>query len=175
MDLFRCAFAFALALALVLGAGSQASADAIMTFEGACPPGTEKGIAHHAEACIPRTCTSDSDCGSGASCQELCVCRAPREFRGEGRIVYDEPVTRVVEVGFCDAAGACPEGERGTRRQCEPDEDTPAWNRAGHSWSGQPHPDSGLCAAGGAREAGGTALALLGAGGLLAWRRRRRT
>lgn len=126
-------------LALLVLAPAAARADAIMPFDGACFPGARRGISNHAEACIPIECQSDADCGDGARCQTLCTCRAEREFRGEGRVIYPEPVTRVVEVGFCDPDGRCAEGDRSDRRQCEPVDDTPAFDRASHRWTGQPH------------------------------------
>lgn len=126
-------------LALVLLAPASASADAIMPFDGDCFPGSRRGISNHAEACIPIVCESDGECGEGARCRTLCTCSAEREFRSNGRIVYPEPVRRVVEIGFCDAAGACAEGTVGSRRQCEPTADTPAFDRAAHRWTGQTH------------------------------------
>lgn len=128
-----------LLFALLLVLPAAARADAIMPFDGACFPGSRRGISNHAEACIPLECQADADCGEGARCQTLCTCRAEREFRGEGRVIYPEPVTRVVEIGFCDAAGACAEGEVSERRQCEPTADTPAFDRGTHRWTGQPH------------------------------------
>jgi hypothetical protein len=120
-----------------------AHADAIIPFEGECPPGSAIGISNHAEACIPKQCESDGDCGSGATCVTLCVCRAEREFTSDGRVVYPEPVRRVVEIGLCAADGTCVEGDVSSRKQCEPEDDTPAWDRASHRWTAQPHRSTG--------------------------------
>jgi MYXO-CTERM domain-containing protein len=49
-----------------------------------------------------------------------------------------------VEIGFCDTAGACAEGTVGSRRQCEPIADTPAFDRATHRWTGRTHEGRGL-------------------------------
>ncbi len=131
-------------LALVLLAPASASADAIMPFDGECFPGSRRGISNHAEACIPIVCESDGDCGEGARCQTLCTCSAERQFQSDGRIVYPEPVTRVVEIGFCDAAGACAEGTVGSRKQCEPTASTPAFDGSTHRWTGRTHEGGGL-------------------------------
>lgn len=128
-----------LLVALLLLAPATASADAIMRFDGECFPGSRRGIEHHSEACIPIACQGDGECGDGARCETLCVCRAEREFRSNGRVVYPEPRRMVVEVGLCDASGACAEGDVSSRRQCEPTEDTPAFDRRMHRWTRQPH------------------------------------
>lgn len=136
---------------LVLGVASVASADAIMPYEGECPPGLEKQIVSHSEACVPIDCTSGTSCPSGSSCQTLCVCRADREFTSDGRVIYSEPQHRVVEVGFCDDSGACAEGEVAERRECEPDGATDSFDPAEHRWTRAPyHGGCGGCASAGA-------------------------
>jgi len=138
-----------LVLLILLTVPAYASADAIMPFEGECFPGSRRGMSNHAEACIPIVCEQDAACGEGASCVTLCVCRAEREFTSNGRVVYDEPRREVVEVGLCDEQGACAEGDTAERRQCEPNLDTPAFDRDAHRWTGQSHPSgagvSGAC------------------------------
>jgi uncharacterized protein (TIGR03382 family) len=157
---------------LLLALPTFAHADAIMPFDGECPPGSEIGISNHAEACIPKQCESDGDCGSGASCATLCVCRAEREFTSDGRVVYPEPVRRVVEVSLCSDDGACAEGDVASRKQCEPDDDTPAWDRASHRWTAQPHRATGCagCDASGTGAGGALALCAL----IALWLRGRR-
>ncbi|MCB9598727.1 MAG: hypothetical protein H6719_38785 [Sandaracinaceae bacterium] len=54
-------------------------------------------------------------------------------------MVYAEPRREVVEIGLCNAQGACAEGDVSERRQCEPIEDSTAFDRARHRWTGQPH------------------------------------
>lgn len=132
----------ALIVLLLILPAAVAQADAIMPFDGECPPGLRVGVRNHSEACIPRTCVADTDCGAGASCVTLCTCRAPREFRSRGRRLLPEPVTEVVEVGLCDASGACDEGEVAERKQCEPDAATPAFDPRRHVWTGESHPTS---------------------------------
>ncbi|MBX3268778.1 MAG: hypothetical protein KF729_00870 [Sandaracinaceae bacterium] len=172
-----------------------ARADAIMPFDGECFPGSRRGISGHAEACIPIACASDAECGDGARCATLCVCRAEREVQ-EHRF-EPEPVRRVVEIGLCDGSGGCAEGEVASRRQCEPVEDTPAFDRTSRRWTAVSHPggagarrdgtggapregpgaNGGSCAgcAVPARQGGGPlALGFAGAVGLVARRRSRR-
>lgn len=160
-----------LALAALLLVPASASADAIIPFEGDCPPGSDKGIIGHAEGCIPRQCESDGDCGMGASCQRLCVCRAEREVHGNGRVFYDEPRMIEVEVGVCDGSGACAEGEASHRSQCEPDSETPAFDPRTHRWTGQPH--EGGCAGCAVPRGAGPASVVPGSLALLLWLRRR--
>jgi len=154
-----------------------ASADAVMPFDGECFPGSRRGVHNHSEACIPIACESDGDCGDDAHCETLCVCRAERTFTNDGRVVFDEPRTEVVEIGLCDAQGACREGDVAERRQCEPDEDTPAFDRERHRWTRESHVATGSCASC-AVPAGapvGTPMAALVAVlALLGWRRTRR-
>lgn len=145
-------------LALFLSlAPAAASADVIMPFDGECFPGSQRGIQQHRRACIPLECEADVDCGEGAACETLCTCRAPRTSRSNGRIVYEEPRTEVVEVGFCDRSGGCAEGAVSSRRQCEPVDPTPAYDRERHRWTGESHvpsesaqgqtsPSGGACA-----------------------------
>jgi len=156
-------------LVLVALAPSTAFADAIMPFEGECPPGTRRGISGHAESCIPIVCTSDAQCGSDAECVTLCICMAPRPDYGSGRVEVVDPPIVDTEIGFCTPAGGCAEGRADERRQCEPESSTPAF--ANHRWTGESHSNSGCHAApdaGHASPAAGFALVLL----LLATRRR---
>ncbi len=139
---------------LLLGLASSARADAIVPFEGECPPGLQRAIVGHAEACAPIGCEDDRACGPGASCQSLCVCRAEREFTSDGRVMYPQPIRRVVEVGLCDAAGRCAEGDVAHRKQCEPNDATAAFDRARHAWTGRPYEPSGCSIALGSRSSG---------------------
>lgn len=164
-------------LVCALAAAPVASADAITLYDGECFPGSRMGVSNHSGACIPIACQSDADCGDGAHCEALCVCRAERTFEYDGRVMLDEPVTRVVEVGLCDAQGACAEGDVAERRQCEPDEDTPAFDREQHRWTGEPHVASGSCASCSVPSdapLGTPAVGLIALLGLLGWRLSRR-
>jgi MYXO-CTERM domain-containing protein len=100
------------------------------------------------------------------------VCRAEREITGDGRVIYAEPQRRVVQIGVCDASGACAEGEVAERRQCEPNGETEAFNPSDHRWTGAPYRGGcGGCASAGARR--DVPLGLLAAVALFAWTRRR--
>jgi uncharacterized protein (TIGR03382 family) len=151
----------AMQLLLVLLVPALAYADAIMPFEGECPPGSEIGVSNHSEACIPKRCEDDGACGAGATCVTLCTCRAEREFTSDGRIVYPEPVRREVEVSLCSPEGACAEGTVSSRKQCEPEDDTPAWDRAAHRWTAQPHRSTGCAGCDASGGGAGLALAFL--------------
>lgn len=129
----------------ILLLASTARADAISPFDGECPPGSQKGVVSHSEACIPLACQSDAQCGAGASCQTICVCNAERELTSDGRVVYPEPIRRVVEVGPCDVRGQCVEGEAAQRKQCEPNEATDAFDRMSHRWTGRPYVHASGC------------------------------
>lgn len=161
----------ALLVFLMMAWPAAVRADAIMPFEGECPPGTERGIQNHSEACIPMACEDDGDCGSGASCVTYCVCMADREFTNDGRVVYAEPRIMNVQVGLCRDGRECAEGEATDRRQCEPDDETPAFDSAGHRWTGEPHPNAGCAGCAIPRSRGAVPLSLLGLA-LLLWRRR---
>ena len=152
-----------LAVIAALAIPAAAEADVILPFVGDCPPGARLGIASHAEACIPQTCTEDVDCDDGAFCQTLCTCMAEREVRDNGRLVLPEPMLVVMEVGLCDAAGECAEGTVSQRRQCEPVEQTPAFDRSSHRWTGEPHPQSSClgCATSSQRGGVGALLAVM--------------
>src|SRR5690349_24619596 len=98
----------AVVVAMLVGAApASPAADSIDPFPGDCPPGLERGIAGHAEACIPRVCRGNADCGSDATCVSLCTCRAYRAV-SEGRLAGTVP--RELEIGFCAADGTCSEG-----------------------------------------------------------------
>lgn len=137
-------FTLALRLAFTLALSSMtitsiARADAIMPFEGDCPPGLDRAIASHSEVCRPRACTSDAQCGSGAACREIAECWAPRPFSpSDGREENDE-VMRDQVIGLCAAGNACAEGHCETRRQCEPTERTDAWDPAARRWTAEPY------------------------------------
>ena len=157
---------------LVFGVASVASADAIMPYEGECPPGLEKQIVHHSETCVPIDCGSGRSCPSGSSCETLCVCRAEQEFTSDGRVIYAEPQRRIVEIGLCDASGHCAEGDVGERRQCEPSGETAAFDPAGHRWTRTPYRGGcGGCASAGAPR--GAPLGFLAAVAMIAIVRRR--
>lgn len=145
-----------------------ARADAIMPYDGACPPGLELGISGHAEACIPRVCTSDAQCGSGAACRALHECWAEREVPHQ-RLAGTE--RRTIVVGACDAQRRCADADATcrTRRRCEPTESTPAWDPATRRWTGVSHPAGGCSVA---RSGGAAPLAFLIAGALVLLRRR---
>jgi MYXO-CTERM domain-containing protein len=137
-----------LAVALfVIAVPTIANADAIVPFEGECPPGLVRGMADHAEGCFPRACTSDAECGAGAACREIRECWAPREHWG-GRVRLEQPEMRDTMVGLCARDGTCAEGQCRARRQCEPTAPTPAWSPEQRRWTGQPHPPRGLCSVG---------------------------
>ncbi|UJR82385.1 hypothetical protein [Sandaracinus amylolyticus] len=148
-----------------------AHADAIMPFDGECPPGLREGISGHAEACIPIACSSDAECGSDAACRDVHECFAPREFTSDGRVVYETPVVRDVVVGACRADRTCAEGECRSRRQCEPTDDTPAWDPRMRRWTGETHRGSTCSVAHGGGSS--TWIALVGLVALVTLRARR--
>jgi MYXO-CTERM domain-containing protein len=158
-------------LLAVVMAPTPALADAIAPFDGECPPGLVEGIEGHAEACIPRSCVRDEECGGGAVCRDVPECWAPREWWG-GRVRLETPEMRDTVIGACRADGTCEEGRCVTRRQCEPSGSTPAWDPAVRRWTGQPHPRSACSVGHGGPRPG--ALALLGLALALARLRRRR-
>ncbi|MGE0787713.1 MAG: hypothetical protein AB7S26_18705 [Sandaracinaceae bacterium] len=150
-----------------------ACADAIEPFDGECPPGTDRGIEHHSEACIPRSCEDDGACGSGASCNTLCTCRAMRTLHSDGRVAYDPPREMEVEIALCRPDGTCADGQVASRKQCEPDDETPAFDRERHRWTRVSHPGgcAGCAVPRGSRGgAGVVGLALA----VALWRARRR-
>ncbi|WP_157068925.1 MYXO-CTERM sorting domain-containing protein [Sandaracinus amylolyticus] len=136
-----------LALVIAIAWTDVARADAIIPFEGECPPGLRIGVSGHAESCVPIACSSDAECGRGAACREVHECFAPRRFTSDGRVIYDTPVMREVVVGSCGGDRTCAEGECRTRRQCEPTDDTPAWDPRMRRWTGETH-RSGTCSVG---------------------------
>jgi hypothetical protein len=134
-------------VALLCLAPALARADSIEPFEGECPPGSGRGLRHHAEVCIPTACGGDRDCGEGARCVPVFECWADRPEES-GREVPATPRLVPTVVATCDADRRCAEGDCRERRQCEPTDDTPAWNRAEHRWTGRPH-EGGGCSVGG--------------------------
>jgi hypothetical protein len=134
-----------------------ASADEIPPFEGECPPGSGRGIRDHAEACVPSACAGDGDCGEGARCVAVFECWAERAEE-EAPVVRPTPRLVPMVVGACDAERRCAEGACRERRQCEPSADTPAWDRAAHRWTGEPHVGPSGCSAG--RSGGGVSWSL---------------
>lgn len=150
----------ALVLMAGVGGASPARADAILPFEGDCPPGLRRGIVNHAEACVPTECGGVGTCPRGSECRELGECWAPRTFEFDGRVRLREPETRDVVVGRCDAMGRCTEGTCRTRRRCEPVGATPAWDPVRREWTRQPH-RSGGCAVASTPVVTGSTLAWL--------------
>lgn len=116
-----------------------ARADAIAPYDGECPPGLVRGIAGHAEACIPRACERDAQCSAGAACRPVDECWAEREVP-RGRLAGTE--MRRVVVGACDAQRRCADADATcqTRHQCEPVAPTPAWDRTRRAWTRVSHP-----------------------------------
>lgn len=162
-----------LTLLSALSAPSLALADAIAPFDGECPPGLDRGEQGHAEACIPRACTTDADCGSGAACREIRECWAPRPDYGDGRVDLPEPPIRDTVIGRCAADGSCSEGHCDARRQCEPTAQTDAWDPQNRAWTQVPYsrPLFGCSASG----AAGSSIALaVGLAVIVSSRRRRR-
>jgi hypothetical protein len=143
-------------VALLVLLPGAAHADAIMPIDGDCPPGLEKTIRDHAEACVPRSC--EDGCGWGADCNTVPKCFATRPVPVH-RFSQETRPARIV-VGLCDAERRCADEDARCRdvRQCEPDDPTPAWNARTHEWTGARHESSGLCAAGRGR---GSSLALI--------------
>jgi hypothetical protein len=156
-------------VALLCLVPALARADAIEPFEGACPPGSGRGIRHHAEVCVPAACAGDRDCGEGAGCVAVFECWADRPEE-DGRVVLPTPRLVPTVIGVCDAERRCAEGDCRERRQCEPTEDTPAWDRAEHRWTRRPHEGSGCSVGRGGSGLPWALAALLLALGRRAWR-----
>lgn len=161
-----------LTLLSALASPSLALADAIAPFDGECPPGLDRGEQGHAEACIPRACSTDADCGSGAACREIRECWAPRPDWGDGRLPVDEPTMRDMVIGLCAADGTCAEGHCDARRQCEPTAHTDAWDAERRAWTQVPYsrPLFGCSASG----AAGSSIVLLVVGAAIVSIRQRR-
>jgi hypothetical protein len=127
-------------LSLFVFVPSLATADAIMPFDGVCPPGLESAIssASHSEVCAPSRCANDAECGRGAACRAVHECWAEGEI--VGRFGQRRRGQRVV--GLCGADQQCAEAGATcqTRRQCEPTAPTPAWDPAQRRWTGVSHP-----------------------------------
>ncbi len=123
--------------ALALLVPTAARADAILPFEGECPPGLDRGIQGHAEGCFPRVCESDAQCGDGAACREVHECWAEREVSNER---LEGTHRAQIVVGACEG-GRCAEADAtcATRRQCEPTGSTPAWDATERRWTGEAH------------------------------------
>lgn len=136
-----------------------AHADAIMPFDGACPPGLERAVRDHAEVCSPAVCRSGHDCPEGASCESLFQCWAERPVTS-GRLADEAPHVVEMPIGPCAEGHHCSEGVCRERRQCEPTESTAAWDRRERRWTREAYVASSGCSVGGRR--GGLApLALL--------------
>ena len=77
-------------------------------------------------------------------------------------------------IGLCDAARHCDDGACRERRQCEPTEATPAWDRGERRWTEANHVEPSSCSArAGSGETGG-AIAWAGLSVLVASRMLRR-
>lgn len=157
-----------------LGLAAPASADAIMPFDGACPPGLERAIRDHAEVCSPAACRTSHDCPEGSSCATLFECWASRSVSHD-RSADAEPVTMEVPVGPCGDDHHCSEGVCRERRQCEPTDATAAWNRSERRWTREAYVASSGCNAGSRTRHVGASTPLLAllAFGLLTIRRSR--
>ena len=164
-------------------ASSLAAADAIMPYPGDCPPGAEKRVVNHAEACVPMNCTQTDTCPSGSHCVPLCTCWAEREHYGR----MPTPIMRDTEIGRCDASGACDEGRVVHRKECQPDTEATGRGASMEATMSEPSPmeetpatpeETTMEAASTDAEGGGCSAAggapLLGFGALLLLRRRRR-
>jgi|GEM_PF-3364311 len=126
---------------------AQADADAIMPFDGACPPGLEHAIRNHAEVCSPAVCRTGHDCATGSSCETLFECWAPRSVTG-GRRADEEAHSVNMPIGPCAEGHHCSEGVCRERRQCEPTEVTAAWNRSERRWTREAYVASSGCSVG---------------------------
>lgn len=140
---------FALALSL---APLAARADAIMPFDGECPPGLEHAVRDHAEVCSPAACRTSHDCPRGSSCEVLFQCWAERPV-ASGRLADAEPRKVEMPVGPCAEGHHCSEGVCRERRQCEPTEATAAWDRRERRWTREAYVASCGCSVGAHRGA----------------------
>jgi len=168
----RSSLGHLLALAVLSLVPSSAAADVVFPLE--CPPGLDiRG--HHERDCWPRTCTSDAQCGDGASCRQVSRCVETRDIH-EGDSPEGTP--RDFDQGPCTTDGACTAG--GACRQlsrCEPTEATPSFVNG--RWTSEPYiapreAPTSMCAASAPGHAGhGVALLALAALGCALARRRR--
>lgn len=116
---------------------SSVRADSIGISTGFCPPGLDHGVRRHSDACTPRPCTSDAECGTGAACHEIAECWTRESTDSlDGRVLLPEPVMIDVVQGLCGPDRSCVRGLCATRRQCEPTSSSPAWDAAGQRWTG---------------------------------------
>jgi hypothetical protein len=145
---------------------ATAHADAIMPFDGACPPGLERAIRNHAEVCSPAACRTGRDCPEGSSCETLFECWAERTVSG-GRRADEEAHVAEIPIGPCAEGRHCGEGVCRERRQCEPTEATPAWNRSERRWTREAYVASSGCSAGAARGGSSAPMLMLLALGLV--------
>lgn len=148
------------ALALV---ATRARADVVEDL--ACPPGLDVRGGHERD-CWPRTCTSDAQCGEGASCRPVSRCIQTRDIH-EG----DSPDTipRDLDVGACGANGSCASPGALCRplSRCEPREATPAF--VDGRWTGERYvaPMGAGCSATPARPHAGELTLLAAIGGVV--------
>jgi len=114
-----------------------AAADAIGISTGFCPPGLDHRPQQHADACTPRACTSDAECGEGAACHEIAECWTQQASNSiNGRVLLPEPIMVDVVLGLCRPDHSCTVGTCSTRRQCEPTSSSAAWDPAQQRWTG---------------------------------------
>jgi hypothetical protein len=111
-----------------------ARADAVMPFDGPCPPGLTPSPSHTGGVCTPRQCGPGvrAACPTGSTCRSFgeCVAMRTRSWR-TGTYQVEE------RVGLCDAQGQCAEGRCNRVHQCEPTAPSRAWDRAAHEWRGR--------------------------------------
>src|SRR6185369_17311982 len=74
-------------------APTSARADAIAISPGFCPPGLDHGVQRHSDACTPRPCSTDAECGAGAACHEIAECWTQESTNSlDGRVLLPAPV-----------------------------------------------------------------------------------
>lgn len=128
---------FSLLCAVTWLSTSAVRADAVAISDGFCPPGLDHGVQRHSDACTPRACTSDAQCGEGAACHEIAECIAQESTNSiDGRVLLATPVMIDVVQGLCAADHTCVQGTCATRRQCEPTSSSAAWDPRGQRWTG---------------------------------------
>ncbi len=96
-----------LLLPLALGLSGQAAAD--VGPAPRCPTGLQSAYLY-GRYCAPVTCTTDADCGGGASCAERSFCLAPRTPDTPDAIAWQ---------GNCEGGATCSQGATCSRaRYC---------------------------------------------------------